>query len=61
MTAQNVGNVSLQDRGRGNLRVLQTCTQSSTDQSFDDSGVENVNRSVGAKMTNGIVLGACSR
>jgi hypothetical protein len=37
-----------------------TRTQTSTDKFLDDYGVEDVNRSVGREMPNGVVLGACS-
>ncbi len=60
MTGENGGNVNLQDRGRGNLRVLHTCPQASTDKFLDDAVVENVYAAIRSKMPNSIVLGAGS-
>ena len=58
---RNGGNVNLQDRGSGNLRVLHTCTQASTDEFLDDSVVENMNPAIRSKMPHRVVLGAGSR
>jgi len=61
MTAEHGGHVNLQDRGHGNLRVLHTCPQTSTDKFLNNAVVENVYAAIRSEMPHGIVLGAGSR